>query len=845
MDNTGKGIPPAGGWYGTRLAPEQEAAYRLWVTTLPERLRSDYDYDLRGAWLAGDRPDGEGHMTDRWKKPWHPTFSGESVYGGPRVQGGRWEGETFVPSAYNKWVRAFTGANEEKCGGELKKCGGKLYADGGGIHIKKENRGKFTAAANRAGMGVQAYARHVLANKGSYSPTLVKRANFARNAAKWHADGGNLFLIGGPDDPPRKVDFFAGMSPMSSGYAGPAVVQADKVSAPAARHVAAEKAKQEAQIQRENYMNSHRSETEPSPGFHYPTENEIVDAGNAGFVDNTRGEEGLQSVSPTMAYMKYVNPLSAGIYWGAKSLDDAVTKGEWAQLPVNLGLSVLGLKGATMVQPRLFNKFIGKTNEIGKTAPRWNNPVFIRNGKTTFQIDRYGYKPEPLPLFEVEADAFDDALDQVVSNYSKEKADKLRNFKNVYKWNDVYRMQKMDDPGFYYGRTEMALNNVLDEMERKYAEYAQGRITKDELDKYTKINWDRLRDEGERYRKATENLKMAGDYFRKNNTDKSRMYSFRYNVEGKDGKIWNWHDDRIVNRELESMRLSDNTERLFGNYDKYLSTIADPVQRAQVSGALDDMKRNVKGKYDAFIKNDVEERKKILETAVKHSNSSISSKSRQPYIDYMANKYGGFSSDEDVVLSSDDILSYIEAHARGDKTRQAEIEDDLFRNLVHEVEHRERKYPDYPYLKKIGNWIKTKRNGHYTKTEASILNDLKFTDEFIKNNPEVSEVMEKSATIRDLKAKMAGKDVYNPELMKILDEKIDKLSFDDIIKLLENASGYSQNFAKRYLQDVRNGKLTKHQVENRFKNLMKKIPAAGVPYTVAKTSKNNDYERKN
>jgi len=57
------------------------------------------------------------------------------------------------------------------------------YAQGGGIHIKKENRGKFTASANRAGMGVQAFARHVLTNKDDYSSTQVKRANFARNAA--------------------------------------------------------------------------------------------------------------------------------------------------------------------------------------------------------------------------------------------------------------------------------------------------------------------------------------------------------------------------------------------------------------------------------------------------------------------------------------------------------------------------------------------------------------------------------------------------------------------------------------------------------------------------------------
>lgn len=66
-------------------------------------------------------------------------------------------------------------------------------AEGGPINIKKKNRGKFTESANRAGMGVQEYARHVLANRDKYSSTLVKRANFARNAAGWkHAEGGPI-----------------------------------------------------------------------------------------------------------------------------------------------------------------------------------------------------------------------------------------------------------------------------------------------------------------------------------------------------------------------------------------------------------------------------------------------------------------------------------------------------------------------------------------------------------------------------------------------------------------------------------------------------------------------------
>lgn len=60
-----------------------------------------------------------------------------------------------------------------------------IFKKGHKIHIKKKNRGKFTESAKKAGMGVQEYARHILSNKDKYSSTLVKRANFARNATKF------------------------------------------------------------------------------------------------------------------------------------------------------------------------------------------------------------------------------------------------------------------------------------------------------------------------------------------------------------------------------------------------------------------------------------------------------------------------------------------------------------------------------------------------------------------------------------------------------------------------------------------------------------------------------------
>lgn len=79
---------------------------------------------------------------------------------------------------------------------DINELGDILYAEGGGIHIKPSKRGTFTAAAKKHGKGVQEFARQVLANKENYSSAMVKKANFARNASKWHDDGGWLQSAG-------------------------------------------------------------------------------------------------------------------------------------------------------------------------------------------------------------------------------------------------------------------------------------------------------------------------------------------------------------------------------------------------------------------------------------------------------------------------------------------------------------------------------------------------------------------------------------------------------------------------------------------------------------------------
>ena len=63
----------------------------------------------------------------------------------------------------------------------------------GGIYIKPSKKGTFTAAAKKRGMEVQEFASKVMENKEDYSSAMVKKANFAKNAAKWkHKTGGKL-----------------------------------------------------------------------------------------------------------------------------------------------------------------------------------------------------------------------------------------------------------------------------------------------------------------------------------------------------------------------------------------------------------------------------------------------------------------------------------------------------------------------------------------------------------------------------------------------------------------------------------------------------------------------------
>ena len=86
-----------------------------------------------------------------------------------------------------------------------------VYADGGSIHIDKNKKGTFTAAATKHGKSVQEFASQVLAHKENYSPAMVKKANFARNTAHWGAEGLRLDDEYNTNQYNQQLDRFTGL----------------------------------------------------------------------------------------------------------------------------------------------------------------------------------------------------------------------------------------------------------------------------------------------------------------------------------------------------------------------------------------------------------------------------------------------------------------------------------------------------------------------------------------------------------------------------------------------------------------------------------------------------------
>lgn len=95
--------------FNTPLDPGDEQRFQTWVSynKVPWRDSPTSDYDMRGFWKAmqagdpiartGVSPfDNQIHFPDRWKTPFHQTFSGESMYAQPGAP--RWVDDKLTTS---------------------------------------------------------------------------------------------------------------------------------------------------------------------------------------------------------------------------------------------------------------------------------------------------------------------------------------------------------------------------------------------------------------------------------------------------------------------------------------------------------------------------------------------------------------------------------------------------------------------------------------------------------------------------------------------------------------------------------------------------------------------------
>lgn len=87
----------------TALQPDREQQFQAWAKAnqITDVDHPDSHYDYRGFWQeTNGAPHQPGdHFPDTYKQHGHPTFSVESKYSSGQNDGGRWDGNTFVPPA--------------------------------------------------------------------------------------------------------------------------------------------------------------------------------------------------------------------------------------------------------------------------------------------------------------------------------------------------------------------------------------------------------------------------------------------------------------------------------------------------------------------------------------------------------------------------------------------------------------------------------------------------------------------------------------------------------------------------------------------------------------------------
>lgn len=132
--------PDFTGDYNTKLSDEEERAFQSWLSDLGkkdgrDRARDLADYDMRGFFKSGEAQAGDGHFTDKFKKPSHPTFSDQSIYhGADGEEGGKWDvaddgRDRFTPGPTN--LKHYTPAELKKYWKDIENDDVELVLPGG------------------------------------------------------------------------------------------------------------------------------------------------------------------------------------------------------------------------------------------------------------------------------------------------------------------------------------------------------------------------------------------------------------------------------------------------------------------------------------------------------------------------------------------------------------------------------------------------------------------------------------------------------------------------------------------------------------------------------------------
>ena len=279
--------------------------------------------------------------------------------------------------------------------------------------------------------------------------------------------------------------------------------------------------------------------------------------------------------------------------------------------------------------------------------------------------------------------------------------------------------------------------------------------------------------------------------------------------------------DDFIREELSMARANTKVDKFFGD----LSAIAKNNDELK---ELEDLKQRLLEDYYNFYNSDVAPRlngrskltpratdakEKLYEIPSFAKPLDISQNS---YLDYMTDTYGGFQSGNVIVVNIKQLRKYLNEK---DPKKKEDLYDFMLETFTHEGEHFQRRnYSGGIFLKEIT----------HSKTEQKILSDiLEFSPEFKSEEPNMNELAEMSATMREWRQKLARKNHLSG--MNAIDDFIEnKLTYDEAIETLDQTNGYGQDFVKNIKKKVKQGNISKEEALSKLKKAIV-IPAIALP----------------